>query len=1291
MEGGLIQSPQRSLGHCGLLLSISLFFIPLVISSHLPSHRCHPGLDTPGVTYPRGDIILEAGSSLEILCMLNVTHEDARHRNSSHLMFFRNDEMVPKEFLQVVNATTLRLFVKEMPASSNMYYCRLKSMNGTKSVCLNTVTVGYKPQEVQNFTCISDNWQNLTCSWVPPHNFIKTTYTLGFRLPGRAGRRESGDLELEILDNSENMMWIPHGCPSKLDIQENRCFWNSSTIPHYRQPYEYYFFTINGRNVLGNMTAMSIKFHHYAHIIPAEPMYLRIVNQTLRSILLKWEVPYPLTNFPPGLIQKIEYQHQWMPRDLWLVANTTNLKMQNSSYMYNLSIEYSHTLYDIRVYMRSAYAIGEGWWSKPASITHSTMSTIPGAPPKVDMGSFEVDGGGPSRDVYIYWQEIPDYMQNGPEFQYAIKEIRQNGQLNALVPNEVTRAYAKFKGLTLNNYTFTVVSKNREGLSIESSQVYVPSWDDIPDEPASFTKIAFGDGIYELSWKHPNDQDDIVNYTIFWCSNERDRPYQCSGYLNWTYVSSDTRIINITVPEDKIYQFAISANRKSASSGMVWASCTVLHNKAVGKMKSVWKADQGSTFITLGWKLECSDRIGLVEGYRIYYCPIIGPYDRSCKEPEQNTTILSNDSQEVKLGKATDLKPYTTYMVSVSILTKSGEGLQSDPLLVTTLEEAPDSPPTNVTIYNVTNSSMEVSWVPPMSLNGILRYFEVRYNNISEKVEHKSSVLLEGLKSYYDYEVRVAACTVSCSNFSDPVIVRTAVGVPGIMERPSVSFINTSLVHVIWQPPDYPAGNTNYYELRVNQSEGDLEPKYYSIRHASEAHVSVPDCEVEGSIVSSFSVRAINVGPGNVVYRGPWSKPMESNCYRSGPPKELQVWIPLAFGILVLLLGVVYVCRRLYAHFVEISKIEVQIPDSLKNSVKDKTLPPDDHDRSLKKMGIGGSADEEKLLNGPEGHGRNPSGGSSGRGSAHESVSSERTSGTQISSDSGADVDRYAPSPDMFRTLPSNTPSSLRFRSQSLQSDLTESDHETRSTREFPPDGSSSPSPSSYLRIGLTDSSSKLPPPGGYVTLESMANPGTSFDAPELSCLDDVNPVSSGDYVAHPYLWVPKEASLLIPVRTTESAEPTEEVNDFVEAPDSYCRVGWQPGVGNMPESPESRLFPGRPSISVAEPLRPTASEGYVTVASLAGGGLPTIAESVRCHSLRESPTPDCGIDSGDGVECGTVVESQPNRMASPGYVALGYFAKDEGIHSANRDVMESLGGSSSGETTYHALANEES
>lgn len=53
-------------------------------------------------------------------------------------------------------------------------------------------------------------------------------------------------------------------CPTDSDIRQNTCYWDFSTSPIYRQPYEYYYFTLVGENVFGN-TSTSIRFHHYAN------------------------------------------------------------------------------------------------------------------------------------------------------------------------------------------------------------------------------------------------------------------------------------------------------------------------------------------------------------------------------------------------------------------------------------------------------------------------------------------------------------------------------------------------------------------------------------------------------------------------------------------------------------------------------------------------------------------------------------------------------------------------------------------------------------------------------------------------------------------------------------------------------------------------------------------------------------------------------------------------------------------------------------------------------------------
>ena len=99
------------------------------------------------VTIPRGDIILEYGNPLRILCILNNSHSAAVDKNSSDLVFFLDNSEVPKEFVTVVNSTTLEVYIEKPPMSSSMYCCKLKDTPAKDmymAVCLNKVIVDSK-------------------------------------------------------------------------------------------------------------------------------------------------------------------------------------------------------------------------------------------------------------------------------------------------------------------------------------------------------------------------------------------------------------------------------------------------------------------------------------------------------------------------------------------------------------------------------------------------------------------------------------------------------------------------------------------------------------------------------------------------------------------------------------------------------------------------------------------------------------------------------------------------------------------------------------------------------------------------------------------------------------------------------------------------------------------------------------------------------------------------------------------------------------------------------------------
>lgn len=101
------------------------------------------------------------------------------------------------------------------------------------------------------------------------------------------------------------------------------------------------------------------------------------------------------------------------------------------------------------------------------------------------------------------------------------------------------------------------------------------------------------------------------------------------------------------------------------------------------------------------------------------------------------------------------------------------------------ISSVPDHPPSKVTAYNTSSTSVNVTWqpIPLDQRNGILLGYHVRYwrhdrenDNISIVTVNSTSLYaeLDGLGKYKEYVIQVAGSTVAgLGNFSEPVFVRT--------------------------------------------------------------------------------------------------------------------------------------------------------------------------------------------------------------------------------------------------------------------------------------------------------------------------------------------------------------------------------------------------------------------------------------------------------------------------------------------------------------------------------------
>ncbi|XP_029991434.1 phosphatidylinositol phosphatase PTPRQ [Sphaeramia orbicularis] len=216
-----------------------------------------------------------------------------------------------------------------------------------------------------------------------------------------------------------------------------------------------------------------------------------------------------------------------------------------------------------------------------------------------------------------------------------------------------------------------------------------------------------------------------------------------------------------------------------------------------------------STSILVSWSPPVNPN-GRITHYTVYGLKLHN--NQALKWETNSTSIL-----------ITDLDKYTDYKLRVAASTAVGESALSeeDDMFVLTLEDEPDSPPTNLTVIDSSPSTMTLTWSPPEEANGIIQYYEVLYENESYSALMNMSsnkVTLINLKpfSYYNVSVRAYTRYGHGNQTSDTLYLLSGEDVPG---SPPYSLtyesISPSEVNVTWQPPLVPNGIITKYSVEL--------------------------------------------------------------------------------------------------------------------------------------------------------------------------------------------------------------------------------------------------------------------------------------------------------------------------------------------------------------------------------------------------------------------------------------------------------------------------------------------
>ncbi|XP_062570430.1 cell adhesion molecule DSCAM-like isoform X2 [Saccostrea cucullata] len=369
-----------------------------------------------------------------------------------------------------------------------------------------------------------------------------------------------------------------------------------------------------------------------------------------------------------------------------------------------------------------------------------------------------------SRSIKVKWQA--PYDGNSPILYYAVQYKVQKAVWQGVISNVTVSSLQLITSISDLHpayvYEVRVVANNSIGYGNASKSILVQLDEEQPSGPPTEVKVkAIGSESLQISWMPPlpeNQNGEIQGYYIGY--KERDSQ---SRFIYITKSIDGEFLPSVDIHNlEKFTEYTVHVqayNQKGRGPPSPDSQVFTLEDVPSQPPQGVQATAINSRSIKVVWSPPPLFTLhGILQGYKIYYKPV-----RFDEDESDANAVVSSELEATITG----LSKYTNYSLQVLAFTRKGEGVRCSPLFVLTQQDAPERP-ADIKALPVNNSTVMVSWKPPLHSNGILTKYNVYiYNGSStemlEKVELppiKTSYYMSNLSLNEEIQFEVSANTI---------------------------------------------------------------------------------------------------------------------------------------------------------------------------------------------------------------------------------------------------------------------------------------------------------------------------------------------------------------------------------------------------------------------------------------------------------------------------------------------------------------------------------------------------